>query len=135
MKLDHYVRTHARRGACLCGLCFDGPENPEEAQPTGHTIDLTFFKVAKNEDDPGSKEEFLGLVQEEYPHWLNGEEYTYLTMGGDMGDPGIALMTIGYGDLLGAWKARSPDTELPFLPSELKQHMAGSGMVTAQFSA
>ena len=131
MNLANYVWAHAVRGACTCGKCFDAPENPEEKQPIGHTVNLTFFKVASR---GGNRDEFLSLVQKEYPDWLDGKEHSYLQVGGDMGDQGIALMTIGLGHLLGVWKALTPDTLMSFLPEDLKQQMAGQGMVSLQFS-
>jgi hypothetical protein len=103
--LADYVLAHSIRGACTCGKCLDAPDDPKEKQPHRHTVDLTFFKVAAN---GGDKEEFLSLVKQEYPHWLDGTEHSYLQVGADMGDQGIALMTIGLGDLLGVWRALSP---------------------------
>ncbi|MEW6613913.1 MAG: hypothetical protein AB1401_00355 [Thermodesulfobacteriota bacterium] len=129
MKLYDYVSAYAERGACTCGRCYDAPENPEETQPDGHTVDLTFFKVAAK---GGDKDTFLSLVRAEHPGWLDGKEHSYIHVGAEMGDQGIALMTIGLGHLLGAWKALSPDTMMPFLPSDLKQQMAGRGMVSLQ---
>jgi len=129
MNLYDYVLTYAVRGVCTCGKCCDAPDNPEEKQPEGHTVDLTFFKVATK---GGNKDEFLSLVKAEHPDWLDGKEHNYLQVGGDMGDQDIALMTIGLGHLLGAWKALSPETMMPFLSPDLKQQMAGGGMVSLQ---
>lgn len=131
MNLADYVLAHTIRGACTCGKCFDAPDHPEKKQPDGHTVNLTFFKVASK---GGDKEEFLALVQKEHSGWLDGKEHNYLQVGGDMGDQGIALMTIGLGHLLCAWKALTPDILMPFLPEDLKQKMAGQGMVSLQFS-
>jgi hypothetical protein len=100
-------------------------------QPVGgHTVDLTFFKL-KAIDDP-TAEEFLALVKGEYPGWLDGAEHSYLEVGGDVGDQGLALMTIGLGHLLGVWKALCPETVMPFLDAEMKKHMAGMGMISLQ---
>jgi len=129
MKLCDYVLTHTKRGACTCGKCFDAPENPKQNQPDGHTVNLTFFKIAA---ESANKDEFLFLVQKEHPEWLDGEEHSYFQIGADMGDQGIALMTIGLGHLLGVWKALSPDTLMPSLPEDLKLQMAGAGMVSLQ---
>lgn len=128
MELYEYVTTYATRGACTCGKCIDAPKNPEEKQPKGHSVNLTVFKVAMN--DGADRAAFLLLVQTEHPHWLDGKEHNYLQVGGDMGDQGIALMTIGLGHLLGIWKALSPDTTMPFLPDDLKQQIAGQGMIS-----
>lgn len=127
--LRQYVLDHAERGACTCGKCFDAPANPEGIQPVGHTVNLSFFEVAAK---GGSKEEFLSLVQKEHPAFLDGKEHSYIEVGGEMGDQGLALMTIGLGHLLGAWRALTPDTLMPFLPQDLKMKMAGSGMISLQ---
>ena len=130
MKLQDYVIEHAEGGACTCGKCCDAPDTPEQKQPDGHTVNLTFFKVANH---GGDKDTFLSLVKSEYPDWLDGKEHNYLEVGAEMGDQGLALMTIGLGHLLGAWRALSPDTMFgSLIPDDLKQQMAGSGMVSLQ---
>lgn len=127
MKLIDYVNTFAIRGACTCGRCIDAPDKPKEHQPDGHTIDLTFFKVAAREG--AKKEDFLHFVEQDFPHWLDGKEHNYLQCGGDIGDQGICLMAFGLGHLLGAWKCLCPETMMPSLPNDLKQAMAGRGMI------
>jgi len=138
-KLAEYVQKHAARGACTCGRCIDAPPNPEEHQPNGeglfelHTIDLTLFKVARS--DSAKPDEFLDMVKEEFPHWLDGKEHNYLETGADIGDQGLALMAMGLGHLLGVWKVLAPETMVPSLPGELKQQMAGHGMISIQTEA
>jgi len=127
--LSDYVLTFTERGACCCGKCFDAPQNPEQKQPNGHTVNLTFFEVSAK---GGNKEDFLSLVRAEHPEWLDGKEHSYINVGGEMGDQGLALMTIGLGHILGAWKALSPDTLIPSLPIDVKKQMAGAGMVNLQ---
>lgn len=126
-KVASYVLQNAVRGDCTCGKCFDAPA--VTCQPNPDTVDLTFFKVARLD---GDKDEFLAMVKEEFPQWLDGKEHNYMELGGDLGDQGIALMTIGLGHLLGAWKALSPDTMMPFLDKQAKAAMAGMGMVCLQ---
>ena len=128
--LETYVTEHVLRGACLCGKCFDHVENPENNQPGGHTVNLTFFEVAIKPLNIGDKEKFLELVRTQYPEWLDGKEHNYIEMGAQMGSQELALETIGLGHLLGAWKAFSPDTIFPYLPKEFKMNMAGHGMVS-----
>ncbi len=127
MKLAKYVMQNAIRGTCTCGRCSDAPRKPE--QPKGHTVNLTFFEVSNK---GGEKDKFLELVKQEYPHWLNGKEHGYIQVGGEMGDQGLALLTIGLGGVLGAWDAISPDTLMSFLDKDLKHEMAGRGMVSLQ---
>jgi hypothetical protein len=127
MNLIEYVTNHIERGACQCGNCIDAPENPKDKQLKGHTVDLIFFKVrAVNNSD---KEEFKRLVENEYPHWLDGKEHSYLETGGDMGDQGLALMTMGLGELLGIWELLTPESMMPFLDDNTKMKMAGTGFV------
>lgn len=127
MKLADYVNTYAIRGACTCGKCIDVPDNPKKHQPDGHTIDLTFFKVAARER--AKKEDFLHFVEQDFPQWLDGKEHNYLQCGADIGDQGICLMAFGLGHLLGVWKCLCPETMMPFLDNELKIVMAGRGMI------
>ena len=128
MKLYQYVNQNAIRGACTCGRCIDAGANPEERQPKGHTIDMAFFKVAKR--DGANKEDFLALVEADFPHWLDGEEHNYISMGAEIGDQGIAIMCIGLGDLLGAWRALTPVRILGSLPDDIIKNMAGEGMLS-----
>lgn len=131
-ELANYVMEHAVRGVCQCGKCLDAPANPEEHQPNGHTVSLTFFDIAQKDAD---KEDMKVLVEREFPDWLDGQEHSYLEVGAQIGDQGLALMTIGLGHLVGLWEALSPDTLMPDLPSDLKMQMAGSGMVTLKAPA
>lgn len=132
--LHEFVIAHAVRGACTCGKCIDSPvtghpEKAEEYQPKGHTADVHFFKVAMRNDP--NLEEFLGLVRAEHPGWLDGREHNYLEMGGDMGDQGIALVTMGLGSLLGAWDLLTPERVFgEKAPKELADLMAGRGFVS-----
>ena len=130
--LAEYVEKNCERGACKCGKCIDAPENPELHQPNGHTTDLMFFKVCKKEN--AKKEDFERIVKEEFPHWLDGKEYNYINIGADIGNQGIALMTMGLGSILGVWNLLTPNSLLPFLPDELKMQMAGQGMISIQKS-
>lgn len=126
--LAEYVLKHAVRGACTCGSCIDAPLNPEQCQPEGHTADLVFFKVAQKEEPDSAA--FRTLVQEEFPRWLDGEEHSYLEMGGDMGGQAVALVTMGLGHLLGVWQLLTPRNLMPFLPEDMQMEMAGRGMIT-----
>lgn len=128
MTLAEYVADHAVRGACKCGRCIDIDPKLDDNVKNKHTVNLTFFEVGMNGDP--DKESFLRLAKDEFPGWFDGEEHSYIHVGGDMGDQGIALMTIGLGHLLGAWMCMCPEILMPFLPPELKSQMAGSGMVS-----
>lgn len=128
MDLIDYVVKHTERGPCQCGKCFDAVKNPGSKQPKGHTADLVFFKVRKvNNPDKG---EFKKLVEEGFPHWLDGKEHTYLETGGDCGDQGLALMAMGLGELLGIWRLLTPNSMVPFLDEKMRMEMAGVGYVS-----
>ena len=127
MKAIEYVKKHAIRGACKCGKCIDSIKNPEQDQPEGHSIDLTFFKVANN---GATKEEFERIFRKEFPNWFDGEEHNYLQGGADIGDQGICLLAFGLGHLLGVWECQCPETMLSFLSKEIKLEMAGSGLIS-----
>lgn len=128
MNAMDFVSKYVLRGACKCGKCFDAPSNPQEKQPGGHTVDLTFFKVALAEE--ADKQEFEKIVRSEFPQYFDGKEHSYLEVGGDIGDQDAALMLIGAGHLFGIWQALSPSTMMPFLDEQMKQQMAGMGMVS-----
>ena len=92
------------------------------------SVDLTLIKIAVRNSP--SKDDFEKMVIEQYPHWLNNEEYSYLQIGGELGDQHLALLVIGLGHLLGLWQALSPDIVTPDLSQEIKYQMAGMGLVT-----
>ena len=126
MNLYEYVAKHAIRGACTCGKCIDAPDNPEESQPEGHTIDMAFFKVSTA--DYADAKTFRSLVEAEYPHWLeDGKERSFIEVGREMGDQGIAIMTLALGDLLGVWEVVTP--AMLSVPHDLAIRMAGMGML------
>jgi hypothetical protein len=58
---------------------------------------------------------------------LDGEEHSYLQVGGWIGDQGMALMFMGLGEILGLWKVVQP--KLLGLPDDLAMQLAGAGMV------
>lgn len=126
MKLWEYVMENSEHGACTCGKCIDAPPNPENHQPNRHTVDLVFFKVAmKDEANPAI---FKQIAQEEFPGWFDGKEHSYLQIGADMGDQGIALITMGLGGLLRVWKLLTP-ANLP-INIRLQKEMAEAGYIT-----
>ncbi len=120
-KLIKYTREHALR--------VSPDETPEE-----NTIDMIFFQVGA--DVSSDKTTFLELVKEECPHWLDGEEHNYLQTGGDMGDQGIALLTMALGGLLGVWQVLTPANMFgDTVPKELLEQMTGMGMISILYKA
>ena len=126
-QLWRFVQEHTVRGACTCGQCVDAPANPQDLQPAGHTVDLTFFKIALQGDPDVDR--FKELAAPLMPD----RETSFIQLGGVLGDQGFAMQTMALGHLLGVWRLRSPDTEFKDLIDEdLKQAMAGRGMVTIE---
>lgn len=132
--LIEYINKHCVRGACTCGRCIDSSPNPKELQPTGHTADVHFFKVAlKDEPDV---EMLRKLIQEQKGEFnevnlFDGQEHNYMEIGGWIGDQGLALMLMGMGKLLNLWDLLTPTSMLgESIPDELKAQMAGMGMVS-----
>ena len=133
--LIKYIRKHTIRGACNCGKCIDAPNNPKENQPDGHTADVQFFKVALN--GKPDKDTLIKLIEKNngvFDNELNpldGNEHSYIEIGGWIGDQGAALLLMGLGKLLGIWKLLTPSSMLgDLIPDDLKMQMAGSGMVS-----
>jgi hypothetical protein len=135
--LIEYIQTHSTRGACQCGRCYDAMENPKSHQPTGHTADVVFFKVALSRDvDSHAKDlqELLDKNKNSYCNPLDGNEHSYIELGGWIGDQGLALQLIGLGHLLGLWVLMTPETILG-IPSEdrLALDLAGAGFVSMRY--
>lgn len=126
MKLWQYVGEHTNRGECKCGRCIDGKDDPK--QPFGHTADLVFFEVTKTED--ADVDTFANLVEAEFPHWLDGNEHSYIEMGADIGDQGMALSAMGLGTLLGLWDLLSPKGI--GISDAMALQMAGMGALSIQ---
>lgn len=136
-KLVEYVHEHTERGACKCGKCIDASENPEQHQPTGHTVDMIFFEVSAK---PTASAETLRLLVKAVPvgefcnvDLFDGAEHGYMELGGWIGDQGTALMLMGLGTSLGLWNLLSPVTMLGLKSNDpLTQKIAGMGMVSIQ---
>lgn len=127
MDLYKYVSERTVRGPCCCGQCADAVKDPELKQPEGHTADLIFFQMANNGAD---RETFEQMARDQYPHWFDGSGHSYLEMGGDMGDQGVALLTMGLGSLLGVWQLQTPAFLAQMIGDEGVMRMAGAGYIT-----
>ena len=129
--LRDFVSKHTERGTCRCGKCIDHPG--EDKQPEGHTVDMVFFEVsAKNEPDASRLRELIAANKHgEFCDLdpLDGNEHSYMEVGGWIGDQGLALMLMGLGAVLELWPLMTPKM-LPGLPDDLVQMMASRGMVT-----
>lgn len=124
------------RGKCQCGRCL--PHTDELPENIKHTVNNGFFDVALNpEIDNPNADMVKQLCTNHKPSFgpnidlFDGEEHSYIEIGGWLGDQGLALMLMGLGAILGMWELLTPDTILGDTISQaLKQQMAGMGMVT-----
>lgn len=129
MTLQEYVWAHTQRGDCQCGLCCDVQGLPE---PTGHTVDMVFFRVSAI--DSPDLETFKTLTKESIQgefcscNPLDGREHSYLELGAWIGDQGLAMQYMALGELLGACKVISPAIWTP--NKELQLQIAGSGYLS-----
>ena len=139
--LVEFIAKHAERGACQCGKCIDAVDHPENHQPTGHTADLVFFKVAAK-DSPDAEQlktlirvNFKGEFCDLNP--LDGSEHSYIEIGGWIGSQDYGLMLMGLGTVLGLWKLLTPRTVLGAegLDRATELALAGKGYVTVKAEA
>ncbi len=130
MNVAEYVSQHTNRGSCQCGRCFDVPDEP--TKPEGHTVSVEFFDVSQQGAD---RDEYLDLVREEFPHWLDGKEHSYLETGADIGDQGLAMQAMALGQLLDAWELLTPTKMLgSVINRELAMKMAGNGYISIRYA-
>lgn len=127
--LVQYIKDHVDRGECKCGKCIDVGN---KLDPIGHTADVYFF-TCSTMGDPTSKE-FTELIHEHKGEFnkcdpLDGQEHSYIELGGWIGDQGLALMFMGLGKLLGVFDLLTPKI-LPGLQKDLMDDMAGAGLIT-----
>lgn len=109
--LVDYVIAHSIRGECQCGKCADGVPDAKDRQPTGHTADLVFFKVAaSNNPDQQTFEALVKSHKGEFAEVdpFDGRDHNYLELGAWIGDQGLAMQTMGLGALLGSWTLLTP---------------------------
>lgn len=130
MTLQDYVLAHTVRGECQCGRCVDKGDAPD---PTGHTVDVHFFKVAAV-GDPNA-DELRSLIQSHKGEFtdcdpLDGEDHGYMQLGGWMGDQGLAMQFMALCEIVGLGEVRTPARVLAGAPKEVCDMLAESGYVT-----
>jgi hypothetical protein len=129
--LTKYVYDNTERGECKCGKCIDSGNSPD---PTGHTIDMVFFKVAV--DDGASIDTFKELTEGNQDgdfcslNPLDGKEHNYMELGAWIGDQGLAMMYMALGVSVGAFTLLSPSMLGLSGPDALQ--LAGMGMLAIQ---
>jgi hypothetical protein len=132
MNLQEYVIKHTIRGDCTCGKCIDAPRDPK--QPEGHTANLVFFKVAK-QNDP-KKEDLLNLIKQHNGEFcdinlFDGKEHSYIEIGAWIGDQGLALLLMGLGSLLEIWDLLTPMSMFNFTEEDpTTKRMIGMGYLS-----
>jgi len=142
MNIQEYVRNHTNRSACRCGKCIDAPPpGPERTVEIGrmlaaHTVNMYFFDVSARGEP--TAEEFVNLTKAcrgefEEVNPLDGEEHSYIQLGGWIGDQGLAMQYMALGHLLGLWQVMTPAAILDVNDPQQKalaDQMAGAGMVS-----
>lgn len=126
--IAEYVQLHTRRGECKCGLCCDRGDAPD---PSGHTVDMVFFKVAV-ENEP-TADEFKALTKAHAGDFANCDpldrkEHGYMELGAWIGDQGLAMLYMALGVALGVFKLFSP--RMLGLDDETAMMMAQNGMLS-----
>lgn len=130
-ELQEYVMKHIERGDCKCGQCFDTAGKPD---PTGHTVDMVFFKASKVGDP--TLEEFRRLTEASKSGVFcsvdpfDGQEHSYMELGGWIGDQGLAMQYMALGISLGAFKLLSP--AMLGLDGSIAIQMAQAGLLSIQ---
>lgn len=131
--LADYIIAHTVRGECQCGRRIDKGNAPD---PTGHTADLYFFKVALKDNPDAETLRKLALAHRSEGRYVeqvnpfDGKEHNYIALGGWIGDQGLALQFMGLCTLLGMCELLTPNI-LP-IPDDLKERMAGMGLIAIQ---
>lgn len=120
ISLHEYLAAHAER--------------VQSGQPAD--ADVIFFGVKKG---PNATAEGLRAAMAAHSgefcncNPLDGQEHSYLELGGWVGDQGSALILMGLGTALGLWRLLTPKTVLgDDAPADLVQEMAGAGYVSVQ---
>lgn len=123
--LTNYIIDHTERGECQCGECCD--KATDRAAPP-HSMNVHFFWVSlKNEP---SRRALDSLLKAEYPSPDRLKQGpSYIEIGAEVGSQDIALRLIGLGDLLGLWRAVTP--ERLGMDGQTAAQMAGNGFVMA----
>jgi len=130
-ELINYVMMHTQRGECQCGQCSDKGDKPD---PTGHTVDMVFFKVAPA-NGPTLEEFTAHTKAAKQGYWcevdpFDGKEHSYLELGAWIGDQGIAMLYMALGTSLGAFSLLSP--ALLGIGGTQALQMAGMGLLSIQ---
>jgi hypothetical protein len=131
-EIHQFLEKHVVRGACTCGKCCDAPPDAKALQPSGHTVDMVFFKVAAKDNPDADKLREL-IAANRHGEFcdldlFDGKEHGYMEIGGWIGDQGAAIQLMGLGVVLGLWRLLSP--KMLGLPDDLALQMAGSGYLS-----
>lgn len=98
-----------------------------------HTVDLVFFKVANDPNNPADAETLRTLIKEHRGEFndvdlFDGNKHNYMEVGGWIGDQGLALQLMGLGAILGLWKLITPMSL--GITGDNAMQMAGMGMLS-----
>lgn len=127
-KLVDFVVAHTTRCPCA-SLVYQ-----HERDKSPSAADMFFFDVAAK-DNPDA-DEFKRLIAEHPGEFatvnpLDGNEHSYIELGGWIGDQGLALQFMGLGVLLNLWQVMHPVNMLKMERNDpLAQQLAGVGLVS-----
>ena len=126
MNLIDYVLAHTERGECACGRCVDRGDSPD---PSAHTIDTGFFKVAIC-NDPQAEElkrlvvEWPGDFAQVDP--FDGMPHPFTQLGAWLGDQGIALQFMALAALLHVASLYRTEYGPVLIPNAMMEQLEGA---------
>jgi len=120
-KLAEYILAHTTMAPA--------GQNPQAAN-------LVFFDVVAGPGASGAElRELLTASTDSYPTTMlfDGDEHSYIEIGGWLGSQQLALRLMGLGTLLEVWQLLSPRTMLGNdIPAETERKMAEMGLLSIQ---
>ncbi len=122
-KLIDYIVNHTERGECQCGRCFD--KQPDREAPP-HSVNAGFFWVSAKNNPTAEDLNRLLLAEYPSPERLRAGP-SYIEIGGELGDQGLALLLIGLGELTGIWKIATPKSL--GIEGQAANRMMGNGFI------
>jgi hypothetical protein len=130
-----FILSHTDKGDCQCPDCL-ASDTYRRPDPSGG-VDLVFFKVGLLGEV--SAADFISYARAHAErHALeldpfDGEEHSFIELGGWLGDQQAALRFIGMGAALGLFEVLTPYDFVPGADAALANQLASRGYVTARF--
>ena len=121
----------------LCQYTLGHTDVGTEVDVLGTVVDMVFFKVAIiGAIDAGTLRDLVVLAHLSDPSYdmdlFDGEEHSYLEIGGFLGSQELALRMMALGTLLNLWNLLTPATMIAGVGQETALKMAGAGYISIQ---